>query len=211
MKTIVAITCLLTISGLFANTADAGHDRNIDDLASSLKRQASQVTREIRYHFRHTSQFRHLYKDAYELYCLTDTIHDLTHHREKLCLVHHKVEAADALIHHIEDLTDAIKSDASRYGRHSRSGHGGFYVQVGYGQVRQRDLQQLCEMMKCLADTVHKLDDAVESTLRHSGHRGGIKITPPAPPTRQPQIGPRFERQVFGDKRGRFSFSIVFK
>lgn len=216
MKTIAATALILT-SGLLVNSASAA-DPHLDDLAFSLKRQAALACREVRYGFRRTAAFPHLYRDFYEMYTLADHIHDVAHNHGDLRHLKDDVDQLDALFHHTEELT-------ARTGnvRIARPGRSCLTVPACGGSVSQYHLRKLQRIMVEMEDTIHHLQDDLEAELGPVGpplppgqfSPSGPALTPPASPGRGNRgvIRPinRFPqgRSVgFRSKNGKVAFSI---
>jgi len=162
-----AMALILTI-GLFTSSASAA-DPHLDDLAFSLKRQAALACREVRYGFRRTAAFPHLYKDFYELYTLADHIHEVAHNHGDLRHLKDDVDALDDLFHHTEELT-------ARAGNVRVVSGTGIVTTVPAcgGNVSRYHLRKLLAIMAEMEDTIHHLQDDLEAELGSVG--------PPLPP-----------------------------
>ncbi len=174
MKT-VANTTLMLIAGLFADSVSAA-DRHLDDLAFRLKQQAAQACREVRYGFRRTAAYPHLYKDFYELYTLADHIHDVSHHNGDLRHLKDDTEQLDDLFHHTEELT-------AQTGTVRIAEPGGAYQTVpACGSTASTyHLRRLQVLMGQMEETIHHLQDDLDAELAPAG---GV---PPLPPS---QVSP---------------------
>ncbi len=194
MKTIATTTAILVTSGLFADTARAGH--HIDELAYTLRNQAVAVTREVYTGFRGTPQFEHLYSDVYEMYKLADHIHDVAHVRGSIPHIRRDMEEMDELFHHVEDLVADISRN-SRSSHRSRFGHHGHHGHYGHHGVSSYHLRRLCRLLEEMEDTMHHLLEDVSV--------GAVPVPAvPTPPTRvvpvPSQVGPVFPQST---RRGR--------
>lgn len=170
MKSIVT-TALILSAGLVANTASAA-DPHLDELAFTLKQQAALACREVRYGFRRTPAFPHLYKDFYELYTLADHVHDVAHHGGDLCHLKDDVNQMDQLFHHTEELV-APFTQPQPIGRGCRP--------PACGEVSSYHLRRLQRIMVDMEETLHHLQDDLEAELAPGG------ALPPLPPG---QLGP---------------------
>src|SRR5687768_4605090 len=78
-KTCSIVSIAVASVGVFASQAEAADPHHIDEMAYAVRNDAARVANEIRYHFRHSPHYEHLYSDAYEMYQLADHIHDIAH------------------------------------------------------------------------------------------------------------------------------------
>jgi hypothetical protein len=111
-----------------AADARAQSFHHIDELAMRLEGQTARLAADLRYHYRHTRQFRHLYHDVVEMNRLARHIHDMVHQAD--CLDHIRADVAelDELFHHVEDLVADMGGPGYRghgpYGYHGHGYHG---------------------------------------------------------------------------------------
>lgn len=212
-----AAACLLTV---LPGSAFAGHVRDVDELANELQRDMAQICREVRVHFRHTAEYRHLYKDAYDMYSRAVHIHDVAHHMDRRALgeIEQDVAALDDLYHHVEELVSQLKRRSGGHGhdiRHGGRGRGRVEFRHGGSGVNGFHLRQLIRMLDHAGDTLHTLQEVVAA--HHQRLMPG-NVMPPLPPGAgpvlpplnvPPQMRPRQPRRSisFGDN-GRFRFSL---
>ena len=111
MKSLVTTIAALTISlGLISGDASAGHRKTVHDLAYSLKSQTARAAREVRYGFRHTPQYRDLYKDVYDMYCEADHLYRISHRAVSNAHVLEDIAELDELMHHTQELVAELSA-----------------------------------------------------------------------------------------------------
>ncbi len=108
--TIAALT--VAIAGTLAPNAAAATYHSVDVKATNLQRKAAGLYWEFNAHFRHSAHFGHLRSDAAQLYGLARDIHLLAHRSHGLDQMAYKLDRADALFHHMEELIEHIVHDA---------------------------------------------------------------------------------------------------
>ena len=198
--TIIEVTMT---AGLFVGDARAGHDETIEELSVSLMRQTAAAAREVRFGFRRSPQFRHLYQDVYDMYVAAKHAHDVSHNAGNRQHLLKDVQELDELIHHAQELIDEMSAPETH---HAAYGHHSFR----YGAPSQYHLRRLNGLMHGIVETVHELQDVVG----YSRSTGPILNAPPVvvPPT--PVVIPRSpigRRSGFVIRRGhggRISFSL---
>jgi|GEM_PF-2060373 hypothetical protein len=200
------IAALTITAGLFAGDARADHNETIDELAVSLMRQTAAATREVRFGFRRSPQFKHLYQDVYDMYCAAKHVHDVSHNSPNRQHLLNDVQELDELIHHTQEL---IEEMSGRGNGHATHGH------RGYGVPNQYHLRRLNSLMYGIVETVHELQDVVGYSQSNGPVLNGppVVVPPVAPPA--PVVFPRspvgrrsgFEIRRSG-RSGRLSFSL---
>ena len=198
MKSLVTTTAALTISlGMLSGNASAGHRETIHDLAYTLKRQTTRAAREVRYGFRHTPQYRHLYKDVYEMYREADHLYRISHHAVSNAHVLEDIEELDELMHHTQELVAEIKKHTGSPLDHD----------FGHGAASRYHLRRLCDILESTNHTLHELQDLVDYK---SPNRLERELIPPAAPSELPPIPSARRRriEVFRSGRGGFGFSL---
>ena len=157
MKTTVLAAAVLTLSALFTSTAKADHFEHIDSLAAQLRNQASRTAWEVRHNFRGAPEYRHLYRDVYELYTTADHVHEIIHAGTSIEHIRADVESLDRLLHHAQDVVRGIRpADDFHFHGHGFHGHG--HAPVG---PTRNDLRRLRSMLDQMEDTLHHLQDDV--------------------------------------------------
>jgi outer membrane murein-binding lipoprotein Lpp len=154
----LALTAI-TIVGttVTAGSLQAQSYEHIDSLALRLRSQTGRLAADLRYHYRHLNQYRHLYRDAVAMYRLADHIHTIVHHGEDLDHVASDVRELDELFHHTEDLVHEIDfhDDHVDFGHwHFGHGHHGHH---GHGSLRR-----LRDRLDSIEDTLHHLSDDID-------------------------------------------------
>jgi hypothetical protein len=195
------IAALTITAGLFAGDARADHNETIDELAVSLMRQTAAATREVRFGFRRSPQFKHLYKDVYDMYCAAKHAHDVAHNSGNRQHLLNDVQKLDELIHHAQEVIDEMSGPGNGHAAHGRH---------GYGAPSQYHLRRLNSLMHGIVETAHELQDVVGYSRSNGPVLNGPPVAPPAPVVipRSP-IGRRsgFEIRRSG-RSGRLSFSL---
>jgi hypothetical protein len=171
---------VLAMAGMFvaAETAKAEH---IDDLAYQLQSQTRRLYREVRAHYRHTSQYRHLANDTYKMYRLAGHIHELAHHQEDIHHIHDDLHELDELYHHVDELIDDIE-------------HTSFHDPYGHHGHIHGDTHHVRELMGSIDVTMHHLLEDVEH-ITHADPHGPVIVQEPViverPVIVQPRSRPR--------------------
>ena len=186
-SSIVAMT--VAALGISAANASAADPHHIDDLAFAVRNDAARIANEVRYHFRHSPHFEHLYSDAYEMYQLADHIHDIAHEHGDLEHIRADMTELDELFHHLEELVD----EATVGGIHG--GHYSSWHRRSHGYHGAR----LKRLVARLSENLHHLQEDVDAVL-------GPVVIPqqpviPAPPVfNAPKTGKKiqFNRGGFG-------------
>lgn len=194
MKTIAPVTLtIVSVLQLFAPNAQAAHRRDIPDVAHALRDQAALVCHELNDHFRHTPQYRHLYKDVYEMYSLAGHVHKTTHRRAGLHHIKNDLRQLDKAFHHVEEVLAEFKhSESRRRGQHVSIGKGSFQIRIGSYGVDKRRLHRLSRMVDEMGVLLHELQETVKDQLRHQSNKGvnsRLKygpVVPPSPNRRRP-------------------------
>jgi hypothetical protein len=200
-KLCTTITALTITAGLFVSDARADHDETIEELSARLMRQTAAATHEVRFGFRRSPQFKHLYQDVYDMYIAAKHAHDVSHNPGNRQHLLRDVQELDELIHHAQELIDEMsgpKNHHSAYGHHS----------FRYGAPSQYHLRRLNGLMNGIVETVHELQDVVG----YSRSTRPILNAPPvvAPPVVIPRspIGRRSGFEIRRGHGGRVSFSL---
>jgi len=193
--TLLSTAALIATSTLFTGTAFADHYQHMDEMANQLRNLSSRAAWEVHDNFRGSRDFRHLYSDMYEMYTLSDHIHELLHHGRNLNHIREDVEALDRTFHHVEELVAQIRpADDFHF-------HGGFHGGHGHfapsGPTRS-DLLRLRAVMDRMEDVLHHLQDDLRQLTVGA---------PPAPIVRPaPVVRPAPSRIQLGN--GKFSVSL---
>lgn len=177
------MTVVLASLGMFASRADA-RDPHIDEVAYAVRNDAALICREVRYHFRGSAHYEHLYSDAYEMYQLADHIHDVAHEGGDLRHIRADVEHLDELFHHLEELVDEVTDGGVRY--FDQGGQGWHGIRRPHSSYHVTRLKRL---VSSLEENLHHLQEDVDSVLGPAvvPKAPGNVISPvPAPPTSEP-------------------------
>ena len=112
---------------MFSSCMSASGDtyRHIDQLATSIERQARDLQCEIA-HYRHVPEYGHLLADTRQLARLACHVREVAHHRGSLTLLECDLRQLDSAFHHLEDTLDCIEDNAF-YG-HGRLHRGTVHV-----------------------------------------------------------------------------------
>jgi len=112
-------TAVLIALGLAATsrTVQAAPGDHMDRLALSLQAQAQRLSAEVRLHYRHTPEYRHLISDARKIYVKAVHIHRIAHRGTSRAHLASDLREIDALYHHTAGLIREIE-------RHAHFGHG---------------------------------------------------------------------------------------
>ncbi|MBT4866235.1 MAG: hypothetical protein HON53_14120 [Planctomycetaceae bacterium] len=209
MNTLHTTAIALTITaGLLTGDARADHAQAIDELSFGLMRQTAAAAREVRYGFRRTPQFKHLYEDVCEMYTTAKHIHDVAHVAGSRQHILSDVEELDELGHHVEELIEEMSGPGNGHATHGRHGY-------GQGRISQFHLRRLNRLMHGIVETVHELEELTGDSRSNGPVLNGppVVVPPVAPPA--PVAVPRspvFRRSGFEIRRsgrsGRLSFSL---
>lgn len=214
MKTLAVIAVLTSTLGITAASARADHD--VDELANTLDRQAEQIARTIYTGFRHTPEFNHLYRDAYELHELAHHIHEIAHHGTTYNHMRSDMEQFDRLFSHFVATVEGLDDHALPLP--APHAIGGIFRGVSHGHgshVDPRQLSRLCALLDQTAQTVSCLKAEICGPVARP-----LPAVLPSPASRPvivprpvtPVIGPQFPgaaRPIFQTKKGGFSFSLT--
>ena len=137
------IAALTITAGLFAGDARADHNETIDELAVSLMRQTAAATREVRFGFRRSPQFKQLYQDVYDMYCSAKHVHDVSHNAPNRQHLLNDVQELDELIHHTQELIEEMSGRGNGHATHGHRGYG------APSQYHLRRLNSLMHSMSC--------------------------------------------------------------
>jgi hypothetical protein len=211
MKTIATTAAtLLATTVFFAGSAQAGAGGHMDDLAIQLKRQTSQLCRNLRFNFRYAPGYGHLYSDAYDMYSLADHIHEVVHHHGDIGHVRHDLEKLDRLFHHFEDLVAGLAFQApvghSGHGFH----HGGIEIHYGHAGFTRRDVRRLRRVLAAVSVTLHHMQEDIDDVLAPVPYKGPVYKKGPAvigAPVVLKYKGNGFQVKTNGKK---FGFSLKF-
>jgi len=154
-KLTVALFAALSVATL-ANTVNAAPGSHLDEVALRLQRQAAELNREFRLHFRHTPEFGHLVSDANQIQAKAAHIHRVAHHSGSVWHLRHEVEELDRLFHHMEDVVDRIDRHAAH----------------GIGHIHGH-LAHVYDLLDDMEDTLHHLRrDLARITSGRPAHGG---------------------------------------
>jgi hypothetical protein len=110
-KTIATFTLLITAA--FAGQASADTYEHLDDLALLLERQAREVVKETRQHYRKTPEYRYMLEDAKALVQSASHLHDVARRRGSLAHLEADVNDLDATFCHIVKVFDRVEREAA--------------------------------------------------------------------------------------------------
>jgi hypothetical protein len=202
LKTCSTVVMALACVALGATTTQAADMRHIDELAVAMRNDAARMANEIRYHFRGSMHYRHLYKDAYDLYQLADHVHELAHEGCEIEHLRSDLAQLDEHFHHLEGLVAKVNAEFGRpvvYDPHY--GYDGHFHGVG-GSYHTRRLNRL---MASFEDNLHHLQEDINPTP-------GPLVVPPAAPVGPPVIVPPETDSVhFNFGKGTSSLGVTFR
>lgn len=158
-RTTLAI--LVAATGLLATQsyAEARSCRQLDGATTRLERQSKQLTREIRYNYRHAPRFGRLVSESREVARRARHINDVAHGGGNLKHLKRELREIDERIHRLADLM----RDIQRAVRRGQRGH------------FDGDIRPSRQLVREMQATVHNLRDDVRVALQqrrnHKGHR----------------------------------------
>ena len=154
-----------------ANSASAADYRHLDRLALRITKNTETLFREIRVHYRHTSEYGHLISDVRELRRHALHIHEVAHHRGSLSHLASDVREMDRLFHHLEGVIERLEHRSFHNRHHSyHSGH-------VHGNTTH-----VATLMHAIEDDLHHLGEDVAPAPRTTNYRRrGGPIAVPAP------------------------------
>lgn len=149
------LTVAVTALGLTAitGTAQASH-RHIETLAHRLDGQVRELVSEVRTHYRHTPQYRHLISDTGVASRLASHIHGVAHRHGSAYHMSNDLDRLDDLYHHMSRLIAKIEHNARVH---------------GVGHVHGKTLHVRILMTR-IHNTLEHLQDDVDDLLHHSNH-----------------------------------------
>jgi hypothetical protein len=171
----MAAVCVLTVTSFTASAfADTYH--HIDQLALKIDLQAKQLLSESR-HYRHTSEYVHLYNDARQLSRLSFHLHEVAHHHGSLAHLESDLAQIDSKFHHAESLIERIEHNAS-YGHGHVHGHTSHVKHVLHSM--EQNIHHLQEDIRSLRAHLHPVvvRPAITYPRRHSSNFGGNHASP---------------------------------
>ena len=162
MKTLIRIVTAAIALGAGAGTLQARYS------GSSLSREAhrvvddaNQLTREVNLHFRHSSGYRHLLRDAAEIRGKAEHIDELSHHLHGIDDLRHlqdDLEDLDELVHHVAELVEDIS--------HGR-GHG-----HGHTHGDTHHVERLIASLNRSLHSMERMASEMGRRCRHGSGRG---------------------------------------
>jgi len=156
-----AVAAIIAVTGIAAvsPSAEAASYQHIDRGAMRLVRQANQLSREFRIHYRHTSEYRHLMADAATLRRLANHVHEMAH-RGTLSHMASDLQQLDRAFHHLERTVRRIERNGG-YGHHGYGGH----IDGNTSDVRR--------MLRRMKNSLHHLQNDINETLYPPVHDHG--------------------------------------
>jgi hypothetical protein len=222
---------LITVVVAFAtSSANADHRHEIAGLASSVKRSAIRVSRELDFGFRGSRNFRTMRAYNFEVYETADHLVEATVHGEPTKLMHRDVKELAYKLDHVTEILDEMKTERSA-GRERISFFGGsVHVRVGDSGSSYR-LRRLCETVAGMQEAVHELKHAtgqcsckkfskysvsggiVAPRIPSRGHDHDREVEAPRPtrPSLRRSFPSRTTGRSFGSRNGRFSVSLFLR
>jgi len=140
-------------------SAQAESFEHIDGLAVELKAQAEAFRGEVRQHYRHTPQYRHLYQDATEMARLADHLHEVAHHGGNIRHLRSDVASLDRTFHHVEELVDQMSHSDHGYDHGSLSFGRGHRRSVGFRSGSSSGVSHLKRQLRAMENTLHHMQD----------------------------------------------------
>ncbi|MDG2380847.1 MAG: hypothetical protein P8N76_04180 [Pirellulaceae bacterium] len=148
---IVIAGILTTVTILSSSSTTSGASfHHIESLALNLVRQSSALTREFKYHYRHTPEYRHLVSDARELHRRANHVHNLSHRSCSLEHMRIDLQQMDHFFHHLKETLDRVAMNADRHHR---------------GHVN-RKTRHTYQIVRRIEEDLHHLRDDVEAMTR---------------------------------------------
>lgn len=177
LRTSVVLGLCLTGWSLAGQSTLAQSYEHIDAQAVKLQKQSATLYHELKNHFRHTRDYRHLLNDAAQIYRLAGHLHEVAHNEGDMAHMQDDLEKLDDKFHHLQDLVEDIqgtgRGDGSHRGQdHSRGSqrHGG---RREHGRERDGhihgDTRHVRSLVRSMEDTLHHLD---EDLGQGAGRRG---------------------------------------
>lgn len=182
----IAAAVIVVTSGVMVSTTQAGPMEHIDQLAYSVKRQASRLGRQLRYEHSHNRYYRRLRADAYATYKLADHISDIIYRPSSLRHVRDDLAELDNRIHDLESLIRrAARSSRTRFDdgirdRNDDHGHDHDHGTVdrvndhGHDHGRHSSFEDFSEVRRTvrrMQDMVHHLESDVARLVRSRSAR----------------------------------------
>ena len=197
MKNLTNATLAALALAVLAGSANAADYRHLDRIALRITKNTEALFREFRYHYRHTSEYRHLISDARELRSHALHIHDVAHHRGSLCHLARDVRDMDRLFHHLENVVERVE----------RSSHCEYHSGHIHGNT-----SHVARLMHAIEDDLHHLGEDVEGVAIAARYSPPIRTyRAPAPiPSRHmvPALPSRYHH-VYGSKSIRTPFGLL--
>lgn len=157
-STLAAVLCIVGLSTATANAEDLRH---IDELAIATRGNAANVANELRYYFRGSRHYKHLYRDAYDTYALADHVHEVVHTGDASHL-REDLAKLDKLFHHLEEMIAKLNADYGFDPLHDDFGHDHFHGSYYHGSYH---LVRLNKYMKSMSVNLHHLQEDVDKIL----------------------------------------------
>ena len=139
----MAIAAAMGIGGITEARA-ASYD-HMDRLALRIQKQAAELFHEVKAHYRHTPEYRHLISDAVQMYRTAHRTHQIAHEHGCLRQLASSVRSLDRQFHHFEELVHDVENAA-------RHGHGHVHC----------DTRHVKRILKKMERNIHHLRDDIE-------------------------------------------------
>lgn len=203
MKTFVSTTALmLTVVGLFGETAFADHRTELVNLTYDLEWQMNRVNRTLSYQFRFGPMSRAMAADARDMTRLVDDIHDLAGHNGCVETMASKAKDLCELVCELKDHAAEIRPVCgSRYstGRYGCR-FGSHFNSVG---PTESDIRYLTSLLVTMKNTLEEMERELVVLTSVPARPDRLNL-PPAPSI----VVPRVQAPVGYINRGGWSVSF---
>ncbi|MEX2285799.1 MAG: hypothetical protein WD648_01840 [Planctomycetaceae bacterium] len=206
------LAIMLAYVGVSTSTANANPMRHIDEVALAMRSDAAMTLSEIRYHYRGSVEYQHLYNDAFEVYRLAGHVHELAHHADSIDHIRVDAVKLDELLHHLNDVICQVNpvQPGFGYGHAAAYDHGygyGYGVPaVGYAYRSNRLNELVASMSESLNHLLTDIDGGPSPAV--------VPVAPVFPVVPAPSAGPVYRtpgssaRFEFGKGKNRFAITL---
>ncbi len=228
MKT--TATLIAAVVAFATSSANADHRHEIAGLASSVKRSAIRISRELDYGFRGSRKYRAMKSYNFEVYEGADHLIEAAVHGESTKLMHRDVKDLAYKLDHVAEILDELKTTRPADREHVSLFGGSVHVRVGHSGSSYR-LRRMCELVAGMQEAVHELKHAtgqcsckkfskysvsggiVAPRIPSRGHDHDCEVGAPRPtgPSLRPSLPSPTTRRPFDSRRGRFSVSLFLR